>query len=60
MLTITLLSLGTPMILMGDEIGHSQKSNNNGYCQDNPTFWFDWSQIKKNRALFDFTNGLIK
>jgi isoamylase len=60
MLTITLLSLGTPMILMGDEIGHSQKGNNNGYCQDNPTFWFDWSQIKKNWALFDFTNGLIK
>ncbi|ABM04769.1 isoamylase [Psychromonas ingrahamii 37] len=60
MLTITLLSLGTPMILMGDEIGHSQKGNNNGYCQDNPAFWFDWSQIKKNRALFDFTKGLIK
>lgn len=60
MLTVTLLSLGTPMILMGDEIGHSQKGNNNGYCQDNPTFWFDWSQIEKNRVLFDFTKALIK
>ncbi|MFT6986309.1 MAG: isoamylase [Psychromonas sp.] len=60
MLTITLISLGTPMILMGDEIGHSQKGNNNGYCQDNPKFWFDWSKIKKNRGLFNFTKALIK
>lgn len=60
MLTITLISLGTPMILMGDEIGHSQKGNNNGYCQDNSTSWFDWNQIEKNRALFNFTKTLIK
>ena len=60
MLTITLISLGTPMILMGDEIAHSQKGNNNGYCQDNSTFWFNWNQIEKNKALFNFTKALIK
>lgn len=38
-----LLSEGTPMILMGDELGHSQQGNNNAYCQDSPLTWFDWS-----------------
>ncbi|MFT4189949.1 MAG: glycogen debranching protein GlgX [Comamonas sp.] len=38
-----LLSPGTPMVLAGDEIGHSQQGNNNAYCQDNPTTWLDWA-----------------
>ncbi|WP_084151138.1 glycogen debranching protein GlgX [Azohydromonas australica] len=37
------LSLGTPMLLAGDEIGHTQRGNNNAYCQDNETTWLDWS-----------------
>ncbi|ABR74713.1 glycogen debranching enzyme [Actinobacillus succinogenes] len=39
-----LLSNGTPMLLAGDEIGHSQDGNNNAYCQDNKTTWIDWSK----------------
>ena len=60
MLAVTLLSLGTPMILMGDEIARSQKGNNNGYCQDNENFWFNWDNIEKNKSLLAFTKGLIK
>ena len=60
MMVINLLSLGTPMILMGDEIAHSQKGNNNSYCQDNPDFWFNWQDINKNSELFRFTKELIK
>lgn len=38
-----LLAQGTPMILAGDELGHSQQGNNNSYCQDNSLTWIDWS-----------------
>ena len=37
-----LLSQGVPMVLAGDEMGHSQNGNNNAYCQDNETSWIDW------------------
>src|SRR3989442_7123343 len=42
-LTVTLLSIGMPMILMGDEGRGTQRGNNNAYCQDNETSWFDWT-----------------
>ncbi len=41
-----LLSLGVPMLLAGDEIGRTQRGNNNAYCQDNEVFWFDWENIR--------------
>jgi glycogen operon protein len=41
LLTVTLLSLGVPMILMGDEVRRSQGGNNNAYCQDNETSWLE-------------------
>lgn len=44
LLTTLLLSQGTPMLLAGDEHGHSQHGNNNAYCQDNQLTWLDWSQ----------------
>jgi len=44
LLTTLLLSQGTPMLLAGDEIGHTQQGNNNAYCQDNATTWLDWSR----------------
>jgi glycogen operon protein len=44
-LTVTVLSLGVPMLLMGDEVRRTQFGNNNAYCQDNETSWFDWSQV---------------
>ncbi|MEY4747970.1 MAG: glycogen debranching enzyme GlgX [Pseudomonadota bacterium] len=43
MLASLLLAQGTPMLLAGDELGHSQQGNNNAYCQDNPLTWLDWS-----------------
>jgi glycogen operon protein len=55
-----LLSQGTPMLLMGDEIGHSQQGNNNAYCQDNELSWLDWGHIGEDgEAFFAFTAGLI-
>jgi glycogen operon protein len=46
-LTVTLMSLGMPMILMGDEVRHTQGGNNNAYCQDNEISWFDWTRVEK-------------
>ena len=57
--TITLLSLGVPMLLMGDEIRRTQYGNNNAYCQDNETSWFDWSEVEKNRSLLRFVSELV-
>ncbi|MCA8879375.1 MAG: glycogen debranching protein GlgX [Rhodobacteraceae bacterium] len=57
MLATLLLSQGTPMILAGDELGHSQQGNNNAYCQDNEIGWIDWS--KADTDLADFTRRLI-
>ncbi len=45
-LVTLLLSQGVPMLLAGDEIGHTQQGNNNGYCQDNEISWIDWEGIK--------------
>jgi glycogen operon protein len=42
-LTVTLMSLGMPMILMGDEVRRTQQGNNNAYCHDDESTWFDWS-----------------
>jgi len=52
-----LLSQGTPMLLAGDEHGHSQHGNNNAYCQDNPLTWLDWE--KANAGMTTFTAALI-
>jgi len=53
-LTTTLLSLGVPMVLMGDEVRHTQGGNNNAYCQDNETSWFDWTLLKKHADVHRF------
>jgi glycogen operon protein len=53
-LTITLLSLGMPMISMGDEARRTQLGNNNAYCQDNETSWFDWTLLDKHADLRRF------
>jgi isoamylase len=49
-----MLSLGVPMILMGDEVRRSQNGNNNAYCQDNETSWFDWTLVTKHSELHRF------
>jgi glycogen operon protein len=58
-LATTMLSQGVPMLLGGDEIGRTQRGNNNAYCQDNELSWFDWSLDDGRRALLDFTRRLI-
>ncbi len=53
------LSQGVPMLLMGDEMGRSQRGNNNAYCQDSEISWLDWDLQEENEALLDFTRQLI-
>ena len=57
-LTVTLLSLGMPMILMGDEARRSQSGNNNAYCQDNEISWFDWTLLEKHAEVHRFVSLL--
>ncbi len=54
----TLLSLGVPMILMGDEVRRTQGGSNNAYCQDNETSWFDWTLLKQNADVHRFVKLL--
>ena len=58
-LATLLLSIGTPMLLAGDEIGRTQRGNNNAYCQNNDISWLDWSLVEKRKGLFDFTRKLM-
>ncbi|MET0238880.1 MAG: glycogen debranching protein GlgX [Sphingobium sp.] len=60
MLTL-LASLGTPMIVAGDEFGRTQGGNNNAYCQDNAISWIDWSvrETERGAAMNAFTSRLI-
>jgi isoamylase len=60
LLTCTMLSLGMPMIGMGDEVRRTQQGNNNAYCQDNETSWFDWSLISKHADVYRFVQLLIQ
>lgn len=57
---ITLLSLGVPMLLMGDEVRRTQHGNNNGYCQDNEISWFDWRLCQRHASLHQFVKNLIR
>jgi isoamylase len=57
-LTVTVFSLGVPMILMGDEVRRTQQGNNNAYCQDNETSWFDWTLLAKHADVHRFVRLL--
>jgi len=57
LLAVLLLSQGTPMLLAGDEFGHTQQGNNNAYCQDNELTWLDWTQADE--ALADFVARVL-
>jgi glycogen operon protein len=59
LLALLLLSIGTPMLSMGDELGRSQQGNNNAYCQDSPISWMDWSLLEVNAELKRFVQLLI-
>jgi glycogen operon protein len=52
LLASLLLAQGTPMLLAGDELGHTQQGNNNAYCQDNELTWLDWSAADHDLAAF--------
>jgi isoamylase len=59
-LTLNLLSVGTPLLLMGDEVRRTQLGNNNAYCQNNEVSWFDWSLCLKHADLHRFVQLLIR
>jgi glycogen operon protein len=54
-----LVSQGIPMILMGDEVGRTQRGNNNTYCHDNDLNWFDWWLVEENAELLRFFRTMI-
>lgn len=58
--TVTLLSLGLPMFVMGDEVRRTQYGNNNAYCQDNEINWFDWSLVSTRTVVHRFVKLLIE
>ena len=57
-LTVTMMSAGMPMILMGDEVRRTQGGNNNAYCQDNETSWLDWNLLAKHADVHRFVSQL--
>ena len=58
-LTLLLMGMGTPMLLMGDEARRTQHGNNNAYCQDNETSWFDWTLLVKHAGVHRFAKQAI-
>ncbi|WP_406376670.1 glycogen debranching protein GlgX [Streptomyces sp. NBC_00647] len=58
-LATLLLSQGIPMLSHGDELGRTQRGNNNAYCQDNDVSWIDWRPSDEQRELLEFTRGVV-
>jgi len=58
--TAVMLSAGVPMFVMGDEVRRSQRGNNNAYCQDNDTSWFDWNLLSKHADVLRFVKLLFE
>jgi isoamylase len=58
-LATLILSEGVPMLLAGDEIGHTQKGNNNAYCQDNELTWLNWELDEHKEQLLRFTRRVL-
>jgi glycogen operon protein len=58
-LSLALLSIGTPMLLMGDEMRRTQNGNNNAFCQDNEISWLNWDLLEKHADIHRFTKLLI-
>lgn len=55
-----MISQGIPMILMGDEYGHTKKGNNNTWCHDTPLNWFIWDKLKDHSDFYRFYRKLIE
>ena len=60
LLTTLLLSVGVPMLSGGDEVGRTQRGNNNAYCQDNEISWTSWNLAPADREFLDFTRRVIR
>ena len=58
-MALLLLSQGVPMLLAGDEVLRTQRGNNNAWCQDNETSWFDWRLTETNGDMLNFVRQLI-
>jgi isoamylase len=58
-LTLNMLAVGTPMLLMGDEMRRTQRGNNNPYCQDNEISWLDWNLLKRYADIHRFVKLLV-
>jgi glycogen operon protein len=58
-LATLMLSQGVPMISHGDELGRTQRGNNNAYCQDNELTWIDWDLTPEQQSLLAFTAKLV-
>ena len=54
-----LISRGVPMLLGGDEFRRTQRGNNNAYCQDNATSWYDWSYPERRQEIYRLAHGMI-
>lgn len=59
LLTMLLLSHGTPMLSMGDEVQRTQNGNNNAYCQDSPLSWFNWDDVARHADLLRFVRRML-
>jgi isoamylase len=58
-LTVNLLSLGVPMLSMGDEVRRTQRGNNNAYCHDNDLTWFDWTLVEQHAEILRFVRLIL-
>jgi isoamylase len=58
-IVLNMLAVGTPMLLMGDEVRRSQNGNNNAYCQDNEVSWLDWDLLKQHADIHRFVRMMI-
>jgi isoamylase len=58
-LVINMLAVGTPMLLMGDEMRRTQRGNNNAYCQDNEISWLDWNLLKDRADIHRFVKMMV-
>ena len=59
-LATLLLSQGVPMLQAGDEIGRTQRGNNNAYCQDNELTWLDWKPQERKANLLKFVRRVVR
>ena len=59
LLALALLSMGVPMLLMGDEVRRTQAGNNNAYCHDDETTWFDWTDVERHADVHEYARRLI-